>query len=174
VRATLAGRRFEDFVVDVGFSGPIVNPESVTGPDLLAFADLHPIRIPTLPLSLHIAEKVHAYTRRYGEQQRPSTRVKDLVDLVLISTVSDLSSRELRAALDRTFSSRATHPLPHALPEPPPEWVALYRRLAQPLSIPDDCQEGHRVVATFLDPVLAAQVDDDAHWSPSTEQWTTS
>jgi hypothetical protein len=171
VRASLASRRFEDFVVDVGFSATIEERDEIDGPDLLVFADLPPIRVPTLPLSLHIAEKVHAYTRWYGEGQRPSTRVKDLVDLVLISTIGDLSAHEVRAALNRTFSSRATHPLPHALPAPPPEWTALYRRLAQSLAIPSDAQEGHRTVAAFLDPILAEQLADDARWDTSTRAW---
>ncbi|MBI2403732.1 MAG: hypothetical protein HYV20_13555 [Gemmatimonadetes bacterium] len=35
-----------------------------------------------IPLARHVAEKVHAYARTYGEG-RASTRVKDLVDLVL-------------------------------------------------------------------------------------------
>src|SRR4051812_45248344 len=116
VLATLAGRRFEEVVVDVGFSETIKQIDEVVGPDLLLFADLTPIHVPTLPLSLHIAEKVHAYTRLYGEQQHPSTRVKDLVDLVLLQTMSSFRAGEVRAALSQTFSVRATHPLPHALP----------------------------------------------------------
>jgi hypothetical protein len=171
VRASLAGRRFEDFVVDVGFSETIEERDEIDGPDLLTFADLPQIRVPTLPLSLHIAEKVHAYTRRYGEERRPSTRVKDLVDLVLISTISELSAREIRAALDRTFSSRATHPLPPALPEPPPEWITPYRRMAQSLAVPSDTQEGHRIAAALLDPILAGQIDDDASWDVSAAMW---
>jgi hypothetical protein len=171
VRATLAGRRFEDFVVDVGFSGPIVNPETVTGPDLLVFADLAPIQVPTLPLSVHVAEKAHAYTRRYGEQQRPSTRVKDLVDLVLMATLRSFRGGELRTAIHSTFATRATHPLPPSLPDTPPEWEGRYQRLAQSLSIPTTPREGHRIVATFLDPVLNGSVDDDARWEPSLEAW---
>ena len=33
-------------------------------PDLLGFAGLPPGEVPALPLPVHIAEKVHAYTRR--------------------------------------------------------------------------------------------------------------
>jgi hypothetical protein len=173
-RASLAGRRFEDFVVDVGFSESIIERDELDGPDLLMFAGLSPIRVPTLPVSLHIAEKVHAYTRRYGDEQRPSTRVKDLVDLVLISTVSDLSARELRAALNRTFSSRATHPLPDAVPEPPSAWAVPYSRLAGSLSIPTETGVGHRIVATFLDPILRDEIEHDAHWDPVSARWARS
>src|SRR4051794_19062357 len=49
VLATLAGRRFEEVVVDVGFSETIKQIDEVVGPDLLLFADLTPIHVPTLP-----------------------------------------------------------------------------------------------------------------------------
>jgi hypothetical protein len=152
-RASLAGRRFEDFIVDVGFSEPLAEPDEVIGPDLLAFADLPPIRVPTLPLPTHVAEKVHAYTKRYGPSQLPSMRVKDLVDLVLIAALRSFSAGELRVALDRTFTSRTTHPLPQALPEPPTAWAEPYRRMAQTLSIAVDLRDAYQATATFLDPL---------------------
>lgn len=70
LRAELAGRTFDQFTVDIGFTDPITwIPESVTTSDLLAFADIQPIVVPTVPIVQHLAEKVHAYTRRYGETQ---------------------------------------------------------------------------------------------------------
>lgn len=65
VAAELAGRVFDQFVVDVGFADSISwPPDVVETSDLLAFADIRRIRVPTLPLAQHIAEKIHAYTRR--------------------------------------------------------------------------------------------------------------
>jgi len=107
VRTTLDGRRFEEFLVDVGFSeSPPWKPDDVTGPDLLTFADLPPLRVPTIPLPQHLAEKVQAYTRRYGPLQRPSSRVKDLVDLVLMAITSRFIAGEIRQALHFTFTKR--------------------------------------------------------------------
>jgi hypothetical protein len=84
VIAELAGRPFEDATVDVGFGDPpVTDPELVRGPDLLSFADIPPAEVLALPLEQHVAEKVHAYTRSYGDG-RPSTRVKDLIDLVMM------------------------------------------------------------------------------------------
>jgi hypothetical protein len=34
--------------------------------DLLSFAGIEPLTPPAIPLSQHLAEKVHAYTRSYG------------------------------------------------------------------------------------------------------------
>jgi hypothetical protein len=136
VRATLAGRVFEQVLVDVGFAPPSAQPEVVEGPDLLAFAGLPPVRVPTLPTALHVAEKVHAYTRRYGPGSAPSSRPKDLVDLVLLATHEPFLAGELRAALEETFTARDTHPYPASCRHPrrsgpgrTPNWPS---RLASP------------------------------------------
>jgi hypothetical protein len=144
VAVDLAGRPFESAVLDVGFGAQQLEaPETLPGSTLLAFAGIHPIEIPTLPLEQHIAEKVHAYTRAYGESRRASTRVKDLVDLVLISTHSTIEPTRLRAALQRTFAERATHPLPKALPRPPTDWQAPYARLATEVGMDGSLALGH-------------------------------
>ncbi|MPZ93283.1 MAG: hypothetical protein GEU68_17010 [Actinobacteria bacterium] len=79
-RAELAGRLFEQVTVDIGFSDALGwQPERLQAPDFLSFAGIEPIEVPTLPIEQHIAGKVHAYTRSYGDG-RQSSRVKDLVD----------------------------------------------------------------------------------------------
>ena len=167
VSASLAGRRFEDLVVDVGFADPVAEtPDEVIGPDLLAFAELPPVRVPVLTLAQHVAEKVHAYTRRYGPMQRSSSRVKDLIDIVLIQSTSTFQARQLRAALRRTFEARGTHPLPTSWPKPSPDWRVPYGRLASDLLIPAHLGEGYRAAATFLDPILEGSIGDDARWDP--------
>ena len=86
VTAELAGRIFDQFVVDVGFADSFSwTPDTVETSDLLSFAGIERIRVPALPLPEHIAEKVHAYTRKYGPKGRESTRPKDLVDILLIA-----------------------------------------------------------------------------------------
>jgi hypothetical protein len=61
VRALLAGRVFEEVVVDVGFAPPGVEPDLIDAPNLLAFAGLAAVRVPALPAAVRVAEKVHAY-----------------------------------------------------------------------------------------------------------------
>ena len=130
VRVALAERPFEDIVVDVGFGDPLdLTPDRLRGPDLLGFAGLAPIEVPAIPLEQHVAEKDHAYTRTYGGGQR-SSRVTDLVDLVLIRSAAAFEAGRLRDALEQTFGVRDTHPIPQALPAPPREWRTPYRRLA--------------------------------------------
>lgn len=79
---------------------------------------------------MQIAEKLHAYTRTH-ENNRPSTRTKDLVDLSLIAELSALDAARLKQAIDTAFSSRTTDRLPRSLPPPPEEWRTPFRQLAR-------------------------------------------
>ncbi len=99
VAADLAGRRFDNFTVDVAFGELLIDvPDLIEGPDLLVFADIPRTRAPAIPLELQIAEKVHAYTRVYGSGRR-NTRVKDLVDLAHIARMSNVDGQGLSNAL---------------------------------------------------------------------------
>ena len=112
VTAELAGRTFDEFVLDVGFDPPVnVELARLRGPDLLAFAGLAPVEVAAVPLEFQMAEKVHAYMRGYGDRT-PSTRVKDLVDLALIATEGAPGAALLRVAMDRTFARRAGQRVP--------------------------------------------------------------
>jgi len=120
VAASLAGRLFETFLLDVGLrTSPVEDHDTLTTPDLLSFAEIEPVEVPAVPLDRHVAEKVHAYTRRYGDD-RPSSRVKDLIDIVLISELASFEVERLRDAIVQAFSERETHDLPTSLPVPPP------------------------------------------------------
>jgi hypothetical protein len=118
VRAEVDGRRFEDVTLDVGFTNSDeLTPELLRGPELFQFAGFPPIVVPALPLEQHVAEKLHAYTREYGERQ--NSRVKDLVDLVLILNTAAFEAGQLRQEFDRTFTSRRNQTVPKRFPIPP-------------------------------------------------------
>jgi len=175
VHTDVAARLFEHVVVDVGFDTPLLyDVERVRGHGLLAFADLEPPEAPTIPLAYHVAEKVHPYTRHYGSAGRESTRVKDLVDLVLIARgeTSILAAGAVRIALDRTFAQRDTHPLPATLPAPPTAWMVPYRKIAGEVGLASDIAAGHAWAAAFLDSILDGTCDDAALWQPNTGTWT--
>lgn len=175
IRTELAGRVFE-LVVDIGLDALALDTvEFVHGRGLLAFAGLESPQVPAIPLTYHIAEKIHAYTRHYGSGGRESTRVKDLVDLVLIATdtTSTCQARDVRIALDLTFAQRQTHPLPAALPAPPAGWAIPYRRLAGDVALTGDIMIGHAKAAAFLDPVLNGTCATNAWWQPRDGLWST-
>jgi len=105
--------------VDIGFTDPIARaPDMITTSDLLAFAEIEPVEVPALPLAQHVAEKVHAYSRQYGETQRTSTRPKDLVDILLIAGAKAIEATALRDAMERTFETGRGSRFPKRFPNP--------------------------------------------------------
>lgn len=171
VTASLAGRLFESFALDVAISpaGPTA-AEALVTQDLLAFADIPPVRVHAIPLETQIAEKVHAYTRRYSGN-RVSSRAKDLVDLALIAELEHVDASATRTAIDMTFHKRATHPPPDALPRPPAQWASQYRRFAAQIGVTSDLDAGHAQAAAMLDPVLTGTMHDGT-WNPEAGGWT--
>lgn len=172
VTAQLAGRIFEQFLVDIGFVDSIsYQPDSVQTSGLLSFAGIDPLTLPTIPVPHHVAEKVHAYTRRYGTDGRPSTRPKDLVDILLIESSTMIEATALRDALDITFRERRRHALPTELPPPPPDWTDPYKRLADNVGIEPDLDAAYGRAAAFLDPVLGGTARGS--WDTQRRTWRT-
>ncbi len=170
VTAELAGRIFDQFVVDVGFAESISwTPDTIETSDLLSFAGIERIRVPALPLPQHIAEKVHAYTRKYGASGRESTRPKDLVDILLIARSEPLDAAALRNAFEVTFAQRKDQALPSSLLPPPAGWREPYRRLATEVEVESELDKAFASAAEFLDPVLAGRAD--GAWNPRRRAW---
>jgi hypothetical protein len=171
VAATLAGRIFERAVIDLAFDvAPVHAPDEVATSNLLEFAGIGGFEVPTLGIEQHLAEKLHAYTREYAGGRR-STRVKDLVDVVVIANTSAIDAAKITEAITVIFDRRAEHIVPGALPEPPVEWTAPWRRLARDLPATDDVTEGYRVAGALFDPILARTLATGT-WRPG-EGWAT-
>ena len=135
VEARLAGRAFARFHLDVGLGDVVLDPpEWVVGSSLLDFAGIPAAQVALYPVAQQFAEKIHAYT--FPWQDRDNTRVKDLVDLVLLIHTGQVDPDRVRRALRATFETRASHPLPFQLPEPPQDWAEPYAALAQKLDLP--------------------------------------
>lgn len=147
------GRTFENLKLDIGFADPwLGTPVKVAAPSLLAFAGIPPAVVRAIPAEQHLAEKIHAYTKSYGSG--PSTRVKDLVDMVLL--LKDGVDRDLLRATVRTvFERRSTHEIPTALPSPPEAWRVPYGKLASGLPVPPDLEGAYEFAADQLAQILA-------------------
>lgn len=168
-RAELAGRLFDEVIIDISFSDPLQwEPERLRGPDLLGFADIEPAEVPALPLEQQVAEKLHAYTRVYGSGHS-SSRAKDLIDLVLIKSYATLDASRLREAMRETFRSRALQDLPSSVPEPPPDWETAYRKLATEVGIDPTLSVGLAEARALLDPILKGEAI--GHWDPAHQHW---
>jgi len=169
VQALLDGRPFERFHVDIGWGDPVVEPaEWLAAPPLLGFANIQPIPILCYPLSQQLAEKVHAYTlpRRAGD----SSRVKDLIDMLLMAKAASFRGHALRQALLATFKARGTHALPERLPDPPPAWAVPFHEMSRSMGMKEQTLAAAIVaICSFLDPILQNQPQEE--WDPVAWAW---
>lgn len=130
VAASLAGRNFTRFHLDVGIGDALVPPtELIVAPDWLGFAGIAPPRLIAISKEQQFAEKLHALT--LPRTQGPNSRVKDLVDLVLLIQMDALDRGVLKRAIEATFAVRETHPVPTSLPALPDFWRERFAAMAR-------------------------------------------
>jgi hypothetical protein len=154
LESSLAGRPFEPLQVDVSISVPDPwDAQPARRPGLLTAVGLDPIDVLLVPLERQVAEKLHAFTRTY--KGGGTTRGRDLVDLLLVFQNQRVDAVLLEDVIRRVFDQRATHPVPDRLPPPPRELAVSYRREAERVGLPTDLDDVHRLLAAWLDPVLA-------------------
>ena len=143
VVASIAGRVFTKFHLDVGIGDAVVQPtELIEGRNWLDFAGIAPAMLMAISKEQQFAEKLHAYT--LPRHDSSNSRVKDLVDMVLLARLGTMDKSLLQQAILATFSLRGTHPVPKDLPEPPAFWKAPFFVLAREcqleLTLPDALQ----------------------------------
>lgn len=124
------------------------------------------------PLVDQIADKVAATYERHGEERRPSTRYRDLVDLVAIVTTASVGAASQRAALTSEFDRRGlTLPTSFVVPDRA-LWEPGYRAEAR-RSLLDTAQtldEALVVVGPFIDPLLDGSASGS--WEPGPRRWS--
>ena len=171
IAATLAGGIFERAVIDVAFAAaPVQAPDQIKTSGLLEFASVDAVKVPTLSIEQHLAEKLHAYTRVYTDGRR-STRVKDLVDVVAIANTQEVDAANLAEAITVIFERRGENAVPATLPQPPGEWAAPWRRLVREVPAADELVDEDRIAAALFDPILARAVTMGT-WRPA-GRWAT-
>ncbi|MFC4563829.1 nucleotidyl transferase AbiEii/AbiGii toxin family protein [Nocardiopsis mangrovi] len=123
------------------------------------------------PLVDHVADKTCAILERHGPERRPSTRFKDLVDLVSVITQTrppaDLQLKALRSEAERRNLA-----LPHRFTVPDRGlWEPGYAaEAARALSLPARTLDGAlSLVSPFLDPLLEETAEGD--WNPQAGIW---
>lgn len=101
------------------YEGKLREPELVPAYSLKPFGIEGPERLPCLPLTKQIAQKIHAVTD--VPESGVNQRFRDLLDIVLLSALEPPSS-ELREVCEETFDIRARHPWPPEIVAHP-HWV---------------------------------------------------
>lgn len=129
VDGRLAGRFFGRVKLDVS---PRVHEldatDEVVLPNSLSFAGIEVPMIEIIDVNRHAAEKLHAMQRDFGD--RENSRVRDLVDLVILHENGLLDPSRLSSAARRVWQEREGVEPPEALAAFPRSWPARYEGLA--------------------------------------------
>lgn len=177
VLALLDGRDFERIQLDVNVVPDDPRPlDRLVLRDLLHFAGIAPPSIPVIPVAQHLAEKLHAYVRDYGQQT--NSRPRDLFDMLVIARSLPIpAASTLRTACLQTFDLRSTS-WPPALPQPPASWIAAWDSYARDHRLPWTSLDAAGVaLASFWRPVLTDGTESqgtgqDAWWDPERWAWS--
>lgn len=149
VEAKMDGRTFARFHLDIGIGDVALEPlEAVKSKEWLSFAGIYDGAFRAISKEQQFAEKYHAYT--LPRIERPNSRVKDLIDLVLLITSGDLDILRTNDALVKTFGRRKTHELPPTVPLPPENWQQSFEAMAQDCQINKDMLMAVETVSKFM------------------------
>jgi hypothetical protein len=124
------------------------------------------------PVVDHIADKLCATQATYGDDgTQPSSRVRDLVDLVVFGRTQDVDGDELMGAIRAEWAHRSLPGQP--VFAPPPLWESLYSRVARPVGACEGMTTFPTAVA-FVTAFLGPALDGSAagqRWSAATGAW---
>jgi hypothetical protein len=123
------------------------------------------------PLVDHVADKVAATYERYGQARMPSTRYRDLVDLIAIVTGTSVRAEAQRIALASEFERRQL-PLPETFDVPDRTlWEAGYNAEARRslLTVGRTLDEALPLIRRFIDPLLNGTASGP--WDRDLRQW---
>jgi hypothetical protein len=164
--------QIDTVVVDV-----VVGPPPVGRPELIEPANrLHLRRLLiTFPYRLYpvadqIADKVCATMDTQYPGGKRSSRVKDLVDLVVIAHTQAVDLDELRVSIASKRDLSSIAPFEHF--DVPAEWTRTYHATAKgvPAAESLSAQTAAGLVASFVDPALATS-SNPATWDPYALAW---
>lgn len=145
ITVRLGASVIDTFPVDITYRPAITAVDTVQPNPVIVIEDVDDLPpLVTVPLAQQVADKLCAMYERHGAEELPSSRYRDLVDLMIIVTGTDeLDAAVLAVAVDAE-QRRRDMTIPAALPSPSRQWSTGYNRLATrllvnglPLSISD-------------------------------------
>jgi hypothetical protein len=148
VVAVLGDRTFARFHIDIGIGDIVMEPAEIFhSRDWLGFAQIPPAIVTAISREQQLAEKIHAYT--LPRAKNVNSRVRDLVDMVLLVDSNQLVPEKTREAILGTFKRRSTHPVPSSLEGPPAAWEKPFVALAAECGLPLGINEAFGIIETF-------------------------
>lgn len=129
VAASLAGKPFGAIKIDVSpRAHELQDTDVLPLPNTLAFAGVPTADIEVVDVHRHAAEKFHAMTRDFGD--RENSRVRDLLDLVILIEHGLLDPSALAPAARAVWDERDRSEPPSTLPPFPASWPGRYEQMA--------------------------------------------
>lgn len=174
VTALVGNTIWAAFHVDLAGTGLRMtgSPENVPPLAQIAMPDLRQHGYRAYPLVDHVADKVCAIIERHGPGQMPSTRFRDLVDLVAIVLATTAAAKPQTAAL-LSEARRRGLTLPERFTVPDQAlWQTGYAAEATRSLLPTarTLDEAMTTVTPFLDPLLNQTAS--GNWNPRNRRWT--
>ena len=164
--------RVDTVIVDI-----VVGQPPVGRPEVVEPANRLHLRRPLItfpyrlyPVADQIADKVCATLSTQYPGGKRSSRVKDLVDLVLIACTQTVDLDELWAAIAAKRDLSRMGPFEHF--DVPAEWTRTYPATARgvPAAATFSAQTAASLVASFVDPALGKR-PKPAAWDPQSLAW---
>jgi hypothetical protein len=153
VAANLAGKPFGGVQLDISPRvHELLATDRVTVPNSLDLAGITATVIEIVDVHRHAAEKYHAMLRSYGD--RENSRVRDLVDIVILCEHEQLDALTLVGSLRQVWQERDAAAPPHRFPALPESWPVRYERLAS------EARPRHEVLHRSRGPCRPALVRD--------------
>ena len=128
VSSFIDGRLFVRFQLDIGLDIMVNHIDKIRGIQWLEFCGISSPPMWMITKEQQFAEKIHAYTIPRGGQV--NSRVKDLVDLLLLLERDDFDFSFCAQALQIVFKVRGSHFIPDELLSPPDEWEIFFQKMA--------------------------------------------
>lgn len=176
VRVDFGGKQFDIFTIDITSRKHITSAvEHLQLKPILddtALMDLP--KIPTVPAENHMADKICAlYEKHQGEKQRPSTRYRDLADLVRFVQDVPVDANRLVLVISHECHRRKITP-PQRLVSPDETWTQNYPRAARDFAqYPPHLlrlDKALEYVGTCLNEILDG-TRTTGSWDPVLQQW---
>jgi hypothetical protein len=166
-----------DTQIDTVLVDVVVGPPPVGRPEVIEPANRLHLRRPLItfpyrlyPVADQIADKVCATMDTQYPGGKRSSRVKDLVDLVVIAHTQTVDLDELRASITSKRELSSIAPFEHF--GIPAEWTLTYPATAKgvPAAESLSAQTAAGLVASFVDPALGKS-SNPAEWDPYALAW---
>ena len=146
VNSLLEGKTFARFHIDIGVGDTQIKPlEKLKSRDWLGFAGIKTIPFPTISKEQQFAEKFHAYTM----SGQDNSRVKDLVDMILLIQEGKMSKSKVKESIIAVFNSHKFSQIPSKLNPPPPAWPPTFSKLADECEIKITIKEAFQMLDSF-------------------------